>query len=200
MPSTPTYGLRYPALSNSPNVPLDIQNLADDVEDEIERLDATVALLTALPTTIRKPSNESVTLSTALQDDDHFAFTVAANSVYTVESFISYTGAADPAGGLQMAFSGPAGATFEWSNFGTNIAVAAPNTLLTYNVVVEAIAAGSPRSVGTNGGTAMSCQPAGTLVTSGTSGTFRFRWAQSVSNATATVVRANSWMRVWKIS
>lgn len=200
MPSTPTYGLRYPALSNTPNVPLDIQNLATDVEAKFASLDASVALQTALPVTIRKPANESVTSSTALQDDDHFAFTVAANSVYTVESFIVYTGAADPAGGLQMAFSGPAGASMSWANYGVNINLPSPTTLISYNVVAETLAAGSPRSVGTNLGTAMTCRPTGTLVTSGTSGTLRFRWAQSVSNATATVVQANSWMRVWKIA
>lgn len=47
MPSTPTYGFRYPALSDDPNVPEDIQFLADDVEDEIERVDADITTQTA---------------------------------------------------------------------------------------------------------------------------------------------------------
>lgn len=33
MPTTPTYAFRYPASTNSPNVPLDISNLATDVEN-----------------------------------------------------------------------------------------------------------------------------------------------------------------------
>lgn len=45
MGATPIYGLRYPALSNSPNVPLDVQNLAEDVESEIERIDDAMASL-----------------------------------------------------------------------------------------------------------------------------------------------------------
>lgn len=45
MAATAVYGLRYPALSNSPNVPLDVQNLAQDVEDEIVRMDAVLALV-----------------------------------------------------------------------------------------------------------------------------------------------------------
>lgn len=47
MPGTPAYNLRYPALSNTPNVPQDMQNLAEDVEDEVERVDAKFASLAA---------------------------------------------------------------------------------------------------------------------------------------------------------
>lgn len=43
MPSTPTYALRYPALSDDPNVPEDMKNLADDVEDALEQVDAKIA-------------------------------------------------------------------------------------------------------------------------------------------------------------
>jgi len=35
MPSTPTYALRYPANTDPPNVPLDMQNLATDIETKI---------------------------------------------------------------------------------------------------------------------------------------------------------------------
>ena len=35
MPTTPTYGLRYPANTDAPNVPLDIGNLATDIEAKI---------------------------------------------------------------------------------------------------------------------------------------------------------------------
>lgn len=40
MPLTAVYGLRYPALSDDPNVPEDLQHLAEDVETQIFRLDA----------------------------------------------------------------------------------------------------------------------------------------------------------------
>ncbi len=38
MPSTPTYGLRYPASSNVPDVPTDMGNLALDVEGAFKEL------------------------------------------------------------------------------------------------------------------------------------------------------------------
>lgn len=47
MPATPTYALRYPALSDSPNGPAQFQALAEDVEDELVRIDAAAASNTA---------------------------------------------------------------------------------------------------------------------------------------------------------
>lgn len=199
MATTPVYGLHYPVLSDAPDVPQWQQDLAEDVEAEIARLDSTVALASALPVTIRKPANETVTSSTTLQDDDHFAFAVAANSVYTLESYIIYTGAADPLGGLKMQFTGPAGSVMTWTNFGVNHGSASPITLVTYNVVAEALTAGAPRAVGTNGAVVMTCQPKGTVITSGTSGTLQFRWAQQASDVTATLIGGNSWMRLAKV-
>ena len=45
MPNTPTYNFPYPALTDDPNVPEDIQLLAQAVEDEIERVDSNVSLV-----------------------------------------------------------------------------------------------------------------------------------------------------------
>jgi hypothetical protein len=198
MATTPVYGLHFPALSDAPNVPQWVQDLAEDVEDQIARLDATAALLSQLPVTIRKPANQTVTSSTTLVDDTHFAFPVAANAVYALESYLIFTGAASPAGGLKMQFTGPAGATMTWTNFGTN--GAGVGTLTDYNVVAESISSGAPRAVGTNAGTVMTCRPVGTVITAGTSGTLQFRWAQNASDATPTLVGVNSWMRLTKIT
>jgi hypothetical protein len=46
MPSTALNALRYPALGDSPNVPLDLQRLAEDAERELNERDATIAALT----------------------------------------------------------------------------------------------------------------------------------------------------------
>jgi hypothetical protein len=199
MAQTPTYGLHYPTLSDAPDVPQWVQDLAEDVETQLAILAAAKANTTQLPVFIRKPSNESVTSSITLQDDNDFAFAVAANSVYILESYLIYTGAIDGgtgAGGMRMQFTGPAGAAMTWTNFGGNTV----GGVTAYNVVAESLTAGAPRAVPTNAGTAMTCQPKGTLVTSGTSGTLQFRWAQGSTNATATVLQANSWMKLTKIA
>jgi hypothetical protein len=43
MAETPVYGLRTPDPGETPNVPLDMQELAEDVEAELERIDTTAA-------------------------------------------------------------------------------------------------------------------------------------------------------------
>lgn len=143
-----------------------------------------------------KTADETVTSSTTLQDDDQLFLPVAANARYLMDAFFIYTGAGDPAGGLRMGWTGPSGATMKWTNFGTSQNVSP--TLVNYNVVVENI--GGARGVGTNGATEMSCQPRGRLATAGTGGTLRLQWAQGVSNATGTVLKAGSCVRLVRIA
>jgi hypothetical protein len=143
---------------------------------------------------IPKSATESVTSSTTLQNDDHFVFSMQANAKYEMEAFLFYDGAADPAGGLKMSFTGPASSSMTWCNFGAN--QGAPSS---YNVVVEGIAAAG-RVVATNGATVMSCRPAGTVTTAGTAGNLQFQWAQGTSNVTATRILADSWMRLTRVA
>lgn len=199
MALTPIYSLPYPGTGDSPHGPNQIQALALALEAKIALMDAAIAAKDDPALFVRKPANESVTSSATLQDDNDFAFAVAANAIYTLQTYIIYSGAIDGgtgAGGLKMQFTGPAGAGMTWTNFGANVSGGVTN----YNVVAEGLAAGAPRSVPTNAGTTMTCQPKGTLVTSGTSGTLQFRWAQNTSNATATVVGINSWMRLKRVA
>jgi hypothetical protein len=142
-----------------------------------------------------KTSDESVASSTTLQNDDQLVLSVAANAKYRMIGYIVYDGAADPAGGLKLQFTGPSGATMPWTNFGANISGASQ-----YNVVVEQLAAASPRSVPTNNGVLMSCAPKGLLVVSSTAGSLQLKWAQNSSSATATVVKANSWLELVRVA
>jgi hypothetical protein len=45
MPTTPTYGIPYPALTDSPNGPAQMEALAEEVETELTRIDDDVASL-----------------------------------------------------------------------------------------------------------------------------------------------------------
>lgn len=146
--------------------------------------------------TAYKTGDESVTSSTTLQNDDLLVLPVASNARYIMEAFLVYTGAADPAGGLKLGWTGPSGATMKWANFGTT-QNAAP-ALVNYNVVAESIGGG--RGVGTNSGTEMTCRPYGVLNTSSTSGNLQLQWAQGTSNATATVVKAGSLIHLRRIA
>lgn len=144
-----------------------------------------------------KTSDESVASSTTLQNDDQLALPLVANAKYRMIAYIMYDGAADAGtgqGGLKMQFTGPSGAVMQWTNFGNNT-----GGLTTYNVVIEGLAAGSPRSVGTNGGTLMSCEPKGYISVSSTAGTLQFKWAQNISSPTATLVKAGSWIELVRV-
>ncbi len=68
MPSTPTYGLPYPALSDPPNGPAQIQALAEEVETELTRIDATADADQSLLTGLASPSQTgSGTLASGAQ-------------------------------------------------------------------------------------------------------------------------------------
>jgi hypothetical protein len=67
MGSTTPYGFPYPELTDAPNVPVDVQALAVDVNDEIIRLDAEIAAVeavAALFATGASVSNAQATLGT----------------------------------------------------------------------------------------------------------------------------------------
>lgn len=145
------------------------------------------ALNLAITHEVRKTATQSVTSSTTLVDDTELFFAVGASTVWFWNALLLYDGAASPNGDLKMQFTGPSGASLTWVNFGVNT-----SALSAYNVVTEQLTAGSPRAVGTNGGTQMSCRPAGYLTIGSTAGTFRLRWAQNASNATPTRVMAGS--------
>lgn len=147
---------------------------------------------------IEKTIDEPLASTTTLQNDDVLVLPMAANSKYRMFAYILYEGAADAGtgqGGLKMQFTGPSGASGKWTNFGVNT-----GALTTYNVVPEDLGAASPRSVGTNGATQMSCAPAGRFVTGSTAGSLQFKWAQNISNATSTIVKAGSWLELVKVA
>lgn len=143
-----------------------------------------------------KASNESVTSSTTLQNDDVFSFPLVANAAYALEGYVPYTAlAGSSSGGLASDWTLPAGASLLWTNFGTPLN---DGNLTQYNIVAQGL--GATRSTAGNAGTVMSFQPKGIFVVGGTAGTAQFRWAQSVSSATATVLLGGAWMRVTRIS
>lgn len=146
--------------------------------------------------TLFKTATESVTSSVALQNDDQLFFAVAGNSRYTMEGFIIYDGAT--AGDLKVAFTYPAGATFEWSNRG-NTGPAAGTSLTDFNTVIQTNDARSINATPTPSPPGLHFAPIGYLITSSTAGNLQMQWAQDTSSATATRVRSGSWLRLMKV-
>jgi hypothetical protein len=190
--TTPNYGFYKPATTEFVNVLTDLDNNWDTVDTQLKAVSDSVKTILM----VRKTIDEAVTSSVTLQADDQLFLPVAANSFYQLDCFLMYTGAADPAGGFGLDWTGPAGFSMSWASYGVNGAIAA-GSLTDHDVV--ALSNNGLRNHGSNNvGTVMSMRPAGVVATAGTAGTLTLRWAQGASNATATTLKANSFITLTK--
>ena len=157
-------------------------------------LDAPDCNLWFLPRVVVKAVDESVTSSVTLQNDDELFLSADANAQYFVWGHVIYDGAA--AGDISVAWSVPAGATFDWVSGG--IQTGATTGVDTVSTSAQPTA-GNPAIGAIGAGTNLVIPLQGRLVTAGTAGTLQFRWAQNTSNATATRVRAGSVLLMFRI-
>jgi hypothetical protein len=205
MPDTGSpYNLRYPALADTPNVPRDIENLADDVHAELTTIDAAqtalesdvTALVAATLLFERKPSDETLNNVATLQDDDDLFVAVEANSIYTVELILLYVSNNNP-GDLKFAWSMPAGATFHGvvaSGVQPSGSAEGGEATVRYLQDVTEVDVGG---LGTT--TALGVTVHGNLVVGGTAGTFRLRWSQNTAHASNTRVLDGSHLCLRKV-
>jgi len=133
---------------------------------------------------VTKPTSQSVTSSTTLVNDTALLAAIAANANYEFTCQLFYIAASG--GDLKWTWSVPAGSAIIYQNLhneggGTGLA----NSCLAYGDTDTPTAAG--------GGSPVECaRMTGNLNTSATTGNVQLRWAQNVSNVTATQVRGNS--------
>lgn len=142
---------------------------------------------------IRKTSNESVSNTTTVQDDDQLFFTPILNTDYWITMYIIYDGPgpSPTEADLKISWSVPTGSTFDYiSDAITSLATGG-----VYDVsrTAQIAPAGGTPGAGTLGtGSPAVALVKGLFRMGSTAGTFRFRWAQITANATAVTVRANS--------
>lgn len=159
---------------------------------EVGRLTAATVAGGTTHTFVRKTADESVTSSTALQDDDALLFAVGANEIWEFRFVLGVVGA----GGedFKAAIAGPAGSTITWS-FGGEMffnTAAAPG-------VTRVLAGGAPASHYTDN-LETRVEIVGIIVNGATSGNCKLQWAQDTSGGTAVTVKANSFLRAHKIA
>jgi hypothetical protein len=146
-------------------------------------------LIRAVPLAAIKASNESVTNSTSLQNDDHLFVTTAPSSVYLVQCFIGLSNSGFSAG-LKASWYGPAGATLNWTTWAPHASAADninnPISVNSFGNISDAADIRIYSAVDT------AVMLHGLLQTAGSGGTFGLRWAQVSSNASAVTVKANS--------
>ena len=138
---------------------------------------------------VNKTADETVTNSTALQDDDVLTFAVGANEVwmYELRLLVSALNVAD----LKVQITGPAGATGAWGGFNTSQAAGAEPFSVTapFGVVGAASALDNIDNIG-----ALPVVLTGFMVTAGTAGDATLQWAQNTANAVGTTIHEHSFL------
>lgn len=137
----------------------------------------------------RKTATESVTSSTSVQDDDHLTMTLNANTNYWIDGHLITDGAL--AGDFRMQFVVPSG-TIRWLANGPVSGATGTVTDVDRNYKVgSATTVMGTIAAGTNNVVLIF----GIARIGASGGTFKIQWAQGTSNATATRVMANSFLR-----
>lgn len=158
----------------------------------------TGSLLTSmLPNVVLKQADEPLVSTTALQNDDELFAAVAANATYILDGHLAYSGEIFTAPGpadLKVDWTVPTGAVMRWSR------VAYPSNAANSVDSVETDNS-TIRVLGTYGSTTtVTAGVRGRIITGSTAGTLQLRWAQNASNATATTMKAGSWIRLVRIA
>lgn len=210
---TTNYNLRKPATSDFISVATDINANMDTIdseikqrEDEVVALDSRVDAIEAQAPTVQsrefkeqfiivKAASESVTSSTALQNDNDFTFSVEANSTYILDFHIRLDGIA--AADLKLNCSCPSDATGEFMGLAADAATTSPgNTNVT--LATRSFSGGSFGAGDITWGTDTTDYhaQAQAILNTVSAGTFTLRWAQSASDGTAVAFLANSFVKV----
>lgn len=143
---------------------------------------------------IRKTADQSVTSSTALVDDTHLQFAIAANEVWSGQLTLFTTGST--AGDVKYAFNVPASAVGVWGSISPNQSIAGATDTTRW----EAFTAFGDATLAAPG--TLTTPTVGMLYfyveNAGTAGTFKLRWAQLTSSGTATTLLKGSNLIAWR--
>ena len=154
-----------------------------------------VGLVGLLPLFVRKPSDESVSATTSFQTDDHLVLALEASKTYEVTGILLYE--ADAAADIKMRMLGPTGATgyVSWGGAAGGLGSISGDVNFNYKILGDGTSAG-----GAGAGTVLSMQYRALIVVDTTPGDVSIQWTQNASNATATIVKAGSYIRAMRVA
>lgn len=148
-----------------------------------------------VPLRARKSADQTLTpSSTTLQNVSELSVSVSASTNYDFEAVFLYDTGTTP--DIKLAFTFPAGATL---SYGPGGYLATGINFESFFTAVHRQASGTSFAVGGLGaGTVAGVHVQGTLIVSTTAGTFQVQAAQNTSNASDTIVKADSRIRLTK--
>ncbi|MCP3758222.1 hypothetical protein [Streptomyces sp. TBY4] len=151
------------------------------------------------PLYVEKSADQSITSSTVNVNDNALLVPVEANAKYIVNGMLLYS--AHSSADIRMGWTGPSDATFEWI---IHAQTTATGGVASNGVVVDRQVIGNSAfplgGFGAENSTFMTAPLWGRLVTSTTAGTLQLNWAQQTSNATASIMRAGSWLMLTRVA
>ena len=157
-------------------------------------------LQSMLPQMVEKTADEQRLSTTTNSTDLHLFYPVEANAVYVVEGLLLYSARDDT--DVKIGFAGPSGTTFDWIAHAQN--QSSTGGVASGGVVVDRQSIGNSAfplgGFGAENTTYMTALLRGRIDTASTAGTFSLNWAQRVSNATAAIMRAGSWIKFQRTS
>lgn len=145
-----------------------------------------------------KASDQSVTSSTTLVNDNDMTFVLSAGGTYIFDAGLMYTAASAGDIKLAPAFSGTG--TLYLGGLGANNAAFTTGSSGSGEFIARnPQGANSIPYAGSDSAVQLSAKVFGTLIAT-TSGTLTLQWAQNASSATATVMKTGSWMWVRRVA
>jgi cytochrome b len=144
-------------------------------------------LLAAQPLHVVRGSDSAGRVNNTLANDDVLTLAVEANAVYNLHAWLGFTALA--AADFRAGWSVPAGSTLQWTPYTQNGGAAS-----TVGGVItdRSSAATAQTSGGIGAGNIMTMLIFGTLRIGATAGSIILQWAQDTTNATGTVLKADS--------
>lgn len=146
-----------------------------------------------------KTADEPLASNTTFQNDDHLSLPFAASKMYTIDGKLYLEG---PTAGdikLQLTWTGTV-TRLDWAATGlATTATTAEGDMLSIAQLGATTPPVAPITTGTITSNWSTIEVSGLLIAS-TAGVLTLQWAQATSNATNTIVKKGSWMRLHPVS
>lgn len=154
--------------------------------------------LNALNGFVRKTADESVTSSATLQNDNHLTLSIPAAGTYIIDLRLFASSAANAAGDLQVGFTFPAGTMHVGYGVLANTLASGSSGTAEFGASLSVASGAAAAGIGLS--TTVTHQIINAIFIATASGTLQVQWAQLASNASASTVKAGSYMTMRQVA